>query len=285
MVTLKNLSMIGLVLLVVSGPALAGRTEQVSEVVQMDGARELEIEIDFGAGTLDIVSADIEEAARLEVFYSPRWVSYDIDYSKRGETGRLFLESDLRRKSHMEDIDNEWELTLSRRYPVDLEMDVGASESFIDLGGIPLTRLVMDIGATSGTIDFSEPNPERLHDFDIDVGASSLEISGLANANFDRMDISSGAASCELDFRGDFRGQSELDLDVGVGSVEIIIPRGLAVRIEGDDDWFSSFDFHGLDVDQIDDDVWESPGFDNAPDRLEIRVDVSMGSVDIYEKR
>lgn len=283
--TLYKLSLIGLVLLLSAGSVRADRTEKVSEVVPIDGAKKLEVEIDFGAGTLDITSADIEEAARLDIVYSPRWVSYDLEYSKRGETGRLYLESDLRRKTNMEDVDNEWDLTLSRRYSLDLEMDIGASESFIDLGGIPLTRLVMDIGATSGTIDFSEPNPERLREFDIDVGASSLEITGLANANLERMDISSGAASCELDFRGEFRGRSEVDLEVGVGSVDIIIPRGLAVRIEGDESWFSSLDFHGLDLDRIEDDVWESPDFEDAQDRLTIMVDVSMGSVDIYEKR
>jgi len=282
---LRQIMVFSLFLLVVSGQALADRTEEVSEIIPAEGAKKLEIEIDFGAGTLDIMSADIEDAARLDIFYSPRWVSYDIDFSRRGETGRLFLESDLRHRSKMEDIDNEWELTLSRRYPIDLEMDIGASESIIDLGGIPLTRLVMDVGATSGTIDFSEPNPERLRDFDVDIGASSVEFTGLANANFERMDISCGAASCELDFRGEFRGESEVDLEVGIGSVDIIIPRGLAVRIEGDENWFSSFDFHGLDVDLIDDDIWESPDFDEATDRLTIMVDVSMGSVDIYEKR
>ncbi|MCP4685710.1 MAG: hypothetical protein GY867_09725 [bacterium] len=282
---LKTTIVAGLFLLLAFGQAFADRTEEVLEVVETEGADQLEIEIDFGAGKLDIVSADMEEAAKLEIFYSPRYVSYDIDYSTRGNTGRLFLESDLRRHSDMDDIDNDWELTLSRRYPVSLEMDIGASESIIDLGGIPLTRLVMDVGATSGVIDFSEPNPERLRDFDLDIGASSVEITGLANANFERMDISSGAASCELDFRGDFKGESEVDLEVGVGSVDIIIPRGLAVRIEGDENWFSSFDFHGLDIDQIDDDLWESPGFDRAEDRLTIMIDVSMGSVDIYEKR
>jgi hypothetical protein len=282
----KNLGVVGVILLLMSGSVLADRTEQVREVVPIDGAKELEVEIDFGAGTLDILSGDIEEAARLEIVYSPRWVDYDIDYDKRGETGLLFLESDLRRKLDLDDVDNEWELTLSRRYPLELQMDVGASESFIDLGGLPLRQLVMDIGATDGVIDFSEPNPERLRDFDIDVGASSLEITGLANANFERLDISSGAASCELDFRGgEFRGESEVDLEVGVGSVDIIIPRGLAIRVEGDENWFSSFDFHGFDLNQVDDDVWETPDFDRAENRLTIMIDVSMGSVDLYSRR
>lgn len=282
---LKMFNAVGFCLLLLAGSALADRTESVTEVVQTEGAQRLEVNIDFGAGRLDIVPADMEEAARLDIDYSPRWVRYDVDYAKKGNTGVLSLESELRRKRDMDDIDNEWQLTLSTRYSVELDMDIGASESYIDLGGIPLTDVTMDIGATSGTIDFSKKNPERLRDFKVDVGASSLDMTGLANANFERMDISSGAASCELDFRGDFHGDAELSLDVGVGSVDITLPRGLPVRIEGDDSWFSSLDLHGLDVDRVEDDVWESPNFDEAKDRLTIIVDVSMGSVDIYAKR
>ena len=117
------------------------------------------------------------------------------------------------------------------------------------------------------------------------IGASSLDFLDLGNAHVDRMNFSCGAASCVLDFRGDFRGETELDLEVGVGSVDIVVPRGLAVRVEGDDSWFSSLDFHGLKLREVRDDVWETPGFDDANDRLTIQVDIGIGSVDIYSRR
>jgi hypothetical protein len=273
------------VLLVAAGMVVADRVEQVSEVVSAEGADRLEVELDFGAGELLIMPEDIEEAAKLDIYYTPRWVRYDIDYQKRGETGHLFLETSHRGKSVHSDSENEWRLVLSNRYRTRLEMDIGACETEIDLGGIPLTELQIDMGASSGVIDFSRPNPERLRELDIEAGASSLEITNLANANAEEMSFSIGAASCELDLRGDLRGVSDIDLEVGVGSVDIIVQRGLAVRVESDDGWFSSVDFHGMDLYETRDGVWETDNFDDARDRLTIRADVAMGSIDIYAKR
>jgi len=119
------------------------------------------------------------------VTYTPRWVTYDIDYRKRGGTGHLFLESNLRRNRSHDDSENEWELTLSTRYPMLLDLEVGACEAEFDLGGLPIRELSLEIGAASGRIDFSKPNPERLTEITIEVGASSLEIYNLGNANFE----------------------------------------------------------------------------------------------------
>ena len=267
------------------GSAWADRPEHVTEKVAPDGAKNIEVEIDFGAGEIEVVGGDIEDVAELEIYYTPRWVAYEVDYQKRGETGHLLLESELRRKSGDRDLDNEWHIKLSRRYPCEFVADIGACEATLDLGGIPLTSINMDIGAASGILEFSEPNPERLREFDVEIGASSFELLDLGNANIELMTFSCGAASCELDFRGDFKGETELRLDVGVGSADVILPRGIGVRVEGDDGWFSSLDFHGLDLRKVDSDIWESDDFDDNENRIIIEVDVGMGSVDIYSKR
>jgi len=268
-----------------SSIALAGRTEHASEVISAEEAERLEVTIDFGAGELEISAADMDEAARLDIDYTPRRVSYDTEYTKRGETGRLYLESKHRGNDWDDDTENEWELVLSTRYEMILELDIGACEALMDLGGIPLTELDIDVGASSGIIEFTEPNPVRLEHLNIDVGAASLEIDGLANANVGRMTCSIGAASSSFDFRGDFHGETELDLDVGIGSADIIIPRGLAVRVECDGGLFSSVDFHGVKLREVDDDVWETNDYEDSVDRILILSDVGIGSIDIRARR
>ncbi len=273
------------VILMVGGSALAEKAETVTEKVDVEGAENLQVEIDFGAGDLSIRGEDITEAAILEVFYTPRWVSYDIEYSKKRNTGHLYLESELRRNRYDRKVENEWDLVLSRRYPMELNLDIGACEAELDLGGVPLRELDIDIGAASGTIDFSEPNPERLRELDIEIGASSLEIFNLGNANFESMTFEGGAVSCEMDFYGDLKGESYVELEVGLGSVDIIVPRNLALRVESDDGLFSSVDFHGLKMIEIDDDIYETRDFDQAENRIIFTIEVGMGSVDIYSKR
>ncbi len=266
--------------------AAADTTEEVSEVVKADGVEQLDVRLDFGAGSLFVRSDDIDEAAEINVYYTPKWVDYDIDYKKKGNTGVLKLSSELLHAGKSSDeMENEWRLTLSKELTTTLDLDFGACEAEIDLGGIPLVEVTMDIGAASAMIEFSEPNPIRMKELNIDIGASSLELDDLANANADYITCSSGAASCELDFRGDFKGETVLDIDVGVGGVDVILPLGLAVRVEGDDGWFSTIDFHGLDLRERRDDVWESDDFDDAEDRIIIICDVGMGSIDITAKR
>ncbi len=262
----------------------AGSVEEASEVVEVEGAEKIDVRIDFGTGELDIEPSDMENAARLDISYEPQKVRYDLDYSRRGKTGYLHFESELRHHVSHRHVENDCDLLLSRRYPTALELDLGACDAKIELGGIPLSALSVDAGATSAVIGFSERNPTRLEDIDIEVGAASLEMTGLGNANAEHMEFSVGAASCDLNFSGDFHGETEVEIDVGIGSVDVTVPRDLALRIEGDNSWFSSVDFHRLDLNEVDDDVWETRNFDDAKDRLIIVIEVGMGSIDIYGK-
>jgi hypothetical protein len=266
-------------------PATAGKMETATETVDIQDAKRIVVECNFGAGELLVFAEDMPQAAELEVFYDPRRFDYDIEYYTRQEVGYLFLESHSRKKSISGDSDNEWNLALSTRYPMELELDIGACEADIDLGGLPLTSLKADIGAASGTINFSEPNPERLREIDIDIGASSVDIENLGNANFEYLSFSGGVASSKLDFRGKFRGKAEITLDVGLGSAEIILPEGVAVRIDTDDDsWLSSVDFHGDELEEVRDGVYETRGYEEAESSFDIELDVGLGSVDFYWK-
>ena len=274
----------GLVLLV--SPTVAERVEHVEEILSEDGIEELEIQIDFGAGVIEITTEEMEEAAKLDIFYSPRYVDYETDLNVRNGRGCMFLESEIS-KYHWDDDDfeNEWNLTLSKKYPTSLDLDIGACKARFDLSGIPLVDLQIDVGAADLEVEFNEPNPGRLRELNIDCGASSLEIIGLANARAEMMDFDIGAGSCEIDLRGEIEGEVEVDIDVGVGSMDVIISRDIAVMIRGDDDGFSSLDFHGMRLDEVRDGVWMSEDFDEAEDRIVFTVDVAMGSVDIYARR
>lgn len=284
--TLKIISAVLTALLLMSAQLAADRVERATEVVEPDDFEELEVELDFSAGTIEIGTADMDEPAKLDIYYTPRWVEYEFDYTKRGKTCRLFLESEFRRHQwDTDDSENEWTLLLSRKYTTSLEMDIAACEARFDLGGLPLVDLQIDVGAADMEIDFSEPNPDRLRELNVDCGASSLEIFNLANANAEIMDFDIGAGSCEIDLRGEIHGEVEIDIDVGVGSMDVIVSRDIAIMVRGDDDWFSSLDFHGLRLDEIRNGVWESEDFDDAENRIIFTIDVAMGSVDIYAKR
>ena len=264
-------------------PVMADRIENVSKSFDPDGAEEIELEGDFGLGTLLISPADMTEVAKFEIEYDSRLIMYYLDYSTRGNTGQLEFGTKSRRSRHNDDIINDWEIQLSSKYPIDMALDIGACEAEIDLGGIPLKELSLDIGAVDGSIIFSKSNPIRMENFDLDIGASSIELTKLGNANFEYMDFDCGAASCKLDFSGDWKGSAEVEIDVGVGSVKIIIPEDLDVRIITDSDgWFSSVDFHNDNLEEVRDGVYETEDYRKAKIKLLIEVDVGMGSIDFH---
>jgi len=266
--------------------ALAGRIEHETRQIDIEGANNLDVELEFGAGELRISPADMSQAATLDIRYDTRQVEYDVDYKVSKGIGHLYIKSEHRKHCDIDTDKNKLDLVLSTRYPTSLKMDIGACDAEIDLGGIPLERLEIDVGAASGDIDFSKPNPRRLSEINIDAGATSLDMHSIGNANFELMTFSGGVGSFDLDFRGEYKGESKIDLEVGLGSADIILPRGIPTRVETNgSNWLSSVDFHKDDLEEINDGIYESPDFEDSETRIILMLDVGLGSVDIYWKR
>lgn len=272
--------------LLVGGQVFAEPAERASETIPSEGCRRLDLQLDFSAGVIEVAPANFDDLMKLDIYYTPRFVTYDIDKSTRGDQCVVVLESDRRRQGwDLDESENEWTLQLSKKYPTSIEMDIGACEGRMELGGIPLTDLVLDIGAADLEIEFSEPNPTRLEELSVDCGASSLEINGLANANVGSMEFDVGAGSCEIDLRGEIKGEILIDISVGVGSMDVILSPDVALMVEGDDDWLSSIDFQDFDLRETRRGTWKTDDFDKARDRVIITADVAMGSVTIHGKR
>src|SRR5919204_5188072 len=85
-----------------------------------------------------------------------------------------------------------FDLALGAAQPYMLTIETGASDTSFELGGLPLTRLIVKLGAGKNVMRFSAPNPQAMSMFDLDAGAGSMEIGGLANANFAELTIDGG---------------------------------------------------------------------------------------------
>lgn len=278
----KNVLLISLFTFIAVSAVFAGEMVHKQERIDIKDADKVDFNCDLGAGEFKIIPGDIEEAAIIDIDYDSRRIKYYVDSENRGNTCNINLESERRRKSSMNTEDNKWNIQLSKKYPMTINMDIGACDADFDLGGIPIEEFSLDIGAASGTIDFSEPNPNRLREMEIDAGASSLEMTSIGNANFERFTFSGGAGSFDLDFRGKYKGTSKIVIEIGLGSGDITLPEGIPVRVETEDsNWLSSVDIHNRDLDEVDDDVLESPDFEDADTKIIIELTVGLGSLDV----
>lgn len=122
-------------------------------------------------------------------------------------------------------------LRLGKGKSYELTIESGANQASIDLGGLPITKLVGRHGAGKCTIDFSEPNPAEMSQLELAGGALGVEVRNLGNANFAEMRYDGGASSSSLDFGGSPRRDGRVRVTTGVSSVEIAVPTTTAARI------------------------------------------------------
>jgi hypothetical protein len=124
-----------------------------------------------------------------------------------------------------------YELEFGKERPFALTIETGASDFDLDLGGVPLSRLLVRQGAGKFELGFPQPNPEPMELLEISSGAAAIELENLANANFSELRLSGGAASYELDFAGDLRRDAEVSIETGISGVVVSVPSSTAAKV------------------------------------------------------
>jgi hypothetical protein len=124
-----------------------------------------------------------------------------------------------------------YEVEFGNKRPFALTIETGASDFDLDLGGIPLSRLMVRQGAGKLELGFPSPNPEPMELLEISSGAAAIELENLANANLSEMRLSGGAANYELDFGGVLSREAEVSIETGISGVVVSVPASTAARV------------------------------------------------------
>jgi hypothetical protein len=127
---------------------------------------------------------------------------------------------------------NNWDLEIGNQTPIALTINAVAFKGEMDFSGIPITELQINDGASTNTVIFDQPNPIEMGRLEYTTGASTIELTGLGNANFEEMRFNGGAGTYTLDFSGDLRQDASVSIEAGVSTIRVIIPDGVPVTIE-----------------------------------------------------
>ena len=239
------------------------------------GGEELEVSVEYGAGRLRITPLDEGLLYRMSLRYDEDTFEPVADLS--GDRLRLGVES-LRRGFDLEGRESgNLDLELARGVPMDLDLEFGAVQADIDLGGLALTDLQLSTGASESTIDVSEPNTSRMGTASFEVGAAEFTARRLGNLNAERIEFDAGVGSVTLWLDGTWRSDAHLTIDMGLGSLELRVPEGLGIRLRKDS-FLTSLDSEGL-VKRGD--VYESLDYDDADRKVTIDLDAAFGSVSV----
>jgi hypothetical protein len=172
-----------------------------------------------------------------------------------------------------------YELEIGKGRPFALTIETGASDFEMDLGGVPLGRLMVRQGAGKFGLDFSAPNPEPMQLLEVSSGAAGIELENLANANFSEMRLSGGAAGYELDFGGTLSRDAQATLEAGLSGVEIKIPPSTAAKIVAETT-LGSVDV-GDGFTKSEGAFWTEAGAGGNEPILTIRAGVRLGSLQL----
>lgn len=122
-------------------------------------------------------------------------------------------------------------------------------------------------------------NTTPVWEFDFDIGAAEFDFD-LSNHKVSRLDIDGGAASIDLRI-GSLHPLTEVSIDAGASSIEIRVPSTAGCRILGTT-VLSSRSFEGFD--KIDKGHYETPGYGDATQKINIRVDAAVSSFTVIRE-
>jgi N-terminal domain of toast_rack, DUF2154 len=127
-------------------------------------------------------------------------------------------------------IRNEWDLQLGSS-PMNLTIEGGAYTGEYALGGLALTNLTVEEGASKVELSFDQPGTTEMKLFRYKTGASNVRMTGLANANFASMEFTGGAGNYTFDFSGQLQRDTSVTIEAGLSNVTLVIPSGLPAQV------------------------------------------------------
>jgi hypothetical protein len=169
------------------------------------------------------------------------------------------------------------QLELSRSTPLDLNLDLGAVESDLDLTGLRISRLHVESSASDARVRFDSLNATRMSVLEISLGAASFRGDRLANANAQDIRVDAGVGNVELDLGGRWTQDIDLHLDVTLGIVTVHVPSDVGVHVSLTKT-AASFDHEGL-IER--DGAWVSKNWDSAPHKVRITAETVFGKLSI----
>jgi hypothetical protein len=205
----------------------------------------------------------------------------DLDLSKSGEGGN----SEDEEEDHLNSLEaGTWYVKFTNEVPFSLNAELGAGKGEFDLTGLLLKNFVLSTGASSVVLRFDEPNKAKIETMKIETGLSKFVGESLGNANFNRFEFSGGVGSYKLDFTGELKNEVDVQVEVGLGSVTILIPRDVGARIFYEESWISKIDID-RDFTKKRDGQYMSDNYGTARGRMNIKVESGLGHVKIRRVR
>ena len=280
----RVVSLIGAIIATGAAPAAAQTWRTLTMSRPMHGESTLTVDVQYGAGRFHLAPGGGRTLYRVEMSYDEERFTpireYDAEASvvRLGARGRdgggVRVNFGDRRRGRQPAA---FDLTLSPDVPLSLNLELGAVESEVELGGLALRRLTYRTGASSSTVRFSRANPVACDDLRLEAGAAEMRVVSIANANCAHLSFRGGVGQVNLDFSGDWRRSLDAEVEVSIGSLTLGLPRDVGVAIHVNR-FLASFAATGFTKRGQ---TYYTSNYNTARYRLSLQVSATIGGIDV----
>lgn len=219
--------------------------------------------------------------------------SYDLEYDKAsfvpdvrydtapdGTEGRFdfSLESTHKGGIHTQRFNNRLRLALNNSIPLKMKINAGVGDARLSLSGLKISSLEFDSGVGEAKMSAYEPNTIPCEHIRLKSGVGRLEATGLGNLNFRELEFDGGVGGATLDFTGEWKQSADVRVQVGVGGVNVRIPRGIGVKVESSKNFLSGLHLEGFTKK---DSFYYSENYDAAATKVSIYISTGIGGLRI----
>ena len=207
-----------------------GDMEVDSKIVELGGAETVVLEVDMGAGELDIHGGARELMDATFAYNVDKWKPR-VRYEVLGQKGLLKIRQGHSRGVPMGSTKNKWDISLSENVPIGIKINFGAGEGDLDLRQLQLESLDIDMGVGELRVDISGDRQEDLRvDVDGGVGSATFYLPEHIGV---RVDVDKGIGSVHARglhkdggvYTNEAYGKSQaaikISIDAGIGSITL----------------------------------------------------------------
>jgi len=205
---------------------------------EIDVAEPGRIVLDLNRGSFEVRPGPPGESIRLEGRYDAGHFDLTESYETYGETGWTYRVSfdqrgfGIRPFVQHEPSENLVRLIVPRDAPIVLEGRVGIGESELELGGLWLLGVDLDIGIGEHTVSFGEPLPIPMGRLRLDASIGALIVDRIGNASPREVWVKHSIGEVGVDLRGPWRRDAEVFVRCGIGECDVRVPRNVDLEVD-----------------------------------------------------
>lgn len=209
----------------------AGPTQHDFQAIDRDNAEMVNVRLKMGAGKLRIDTGTDKLVAADFTYNVPSWKP-EVRYTKNADRGTLTIDQPPTEGIHMAGTEYEWDLRMNREVALDLDLKFGAGEAHLDVGGLTLRSVSVDMGVGQLDLDL-RGNPKKSYDVQVHGGVGEAVVHLPSDVGVEA-EAQGGLGSIEASgFRRegnryynsaweDAKVRIHLDIHGGVGSIRLL---------------------------------------------------------------